>query len=94
MCLHVYKMFAGVFCFLVKSRKEQRKRCKQKICGGGELGLRVRSFVGIVKKQLLHHLTQEQEDRAAEVLRCYRDKLAAKCSSEIRDVLTGLERCS
>jgi hypothetical protein len=34
----------------------------------------VRVFVGIVKKKLWHHVTQEQENRALHVLKRFRDR--------------------
>jgi len=51
----------------------------------------VRIFVGIVRRGLWHHITQEQEDRAAQALRRYRDKQAAKCSREVSSLLTELK---
>jgi hypothetical protein len=56
-------------------------------CGGDP----VRIFVGIVKKQLWHHITQEQEDRAVQVLKRYRDKQAAKDESKVSHILTELK---
>ena len=51
----------------------------------------VRIFVGIVRRGLWHHITQEQEDRAAQALKRYRDKQTAKCSREVSSLLTELK---
>ena len=51
----------------------------------------VRIFVGIVRRGLWHHITQEQEDRAAQVLKRYREKQASKWSREVSSLLTELK---
>lgn len=47
----------------------------------------VRIFDGIVRRGLWHHITQEQEDWAVQVLKRYREKQAAKCSGLIEQVV-------
>jgi len=51
----------------------------------------VRIFVGIVRRGLWHHITQAEEDRAAQVLKRYRDKQAANYSREVSSLLTELK---
>ncbi len=49
-------------------------------------GNAVKIFVSIVRKGLWHHITQEQEDRAVQALKSYRDKKSRKQNAVQRQV--------
>ncbi len=52
----------------------------------------VRIFVGIVRRGLWHHITQDQEDRAVQALKRYREKRGAtKCSRGVSSLVAELK---